>query len=886
MKVAPEREAGRLRRALRGNALARSGLILLAVLALIALLGPLLWHYGYAEITPDLSQPPSLGHPLGTDGLGRDMLAQVMRGLHQSLLIAITVAVLASVFGTALGVIAGYFGGWVDAAIMRLVDLVLTIPVLAVAAFLGNRLSEAGVSWVGLALVLSGLLWTSVARLVRGVSLSLRSLPFIRAAQVMGASRRRIMLRHMLPNVADHVIVATALLVGVAILSETGLSFLGFGVRPPDTSLGLLIASSQSAVLTRPWLFYAPGLTIILIVLAVNQIGEGLRGVVNPRAAPANAMLSAASGRRQRAAASPGDSAPLLSVTGLTVSFPGSARAAVDEVHLTLARGRVLALVGESGSGKSLTALAIAGLLPVGAIAAGGINFDGQDLTGLSFREWRAYRGRRIATIPQDPTTCLNPVQTIGAQFAESLSLVKPMPAREARRRAVELMQVMAISDPESRFDQYPHQLSGGMRQRVVIAMAMIFDPDLIIADEPTTALDVTVQAQVLSALRAARERTGAAMLFITHDLALVAGIADEVAVMRAGRIVEQQDVFALFAAPRDAYTARLLRLAPRLERDAAAAGTPADPSEGATPAARAAPAETAAPAPAAPAPAAKSAPTAQRAASAAPAGPALLRVEGLERHFSRGRSRRAGVVAALGGIDFELARGERLGIVGESGSGKTTLLATIMGLHRPSAGRVLFEGVELSPAARHTSSRHLAVVFQDPYSSLDPRMTVAELLEEPMRIHGDRARAPARAAQMCDRVGLARTDLARFPHEFSGGQRQRIAIARALMLEPRLLLLDEPVSALDVSIQQDILQLLRDLKRDSEVAYLLVSHDIAVVASMSDRIGVMQRGRMVELGPAERVLTAPSHPYTRALMEAVPVPDPVRARALRHGMR
>jgi peptide/nickel transport system permease protein len=867
VKVAPEREAGRLRRALRGNALARPGWVLLSMLVLIALIGPLLWHYGYAQITPDLSQPPSLRHPLGTDGLGRDMLAQVMRGLHQSLLIALTVAVLASVIGTALGVFAGYFGGWVDAAIMRLVDLVLTVPILAVAAFLGNRLSEAGISWVGLALVLAGLLWTSVARLVRGVSLSLRSLPFIRAAQVMGASRRRIMLRHMLPNVADHVIVATALLVGVAILSETGLSFLGFGVRPPDTSLGLLIASAQSAVLTRPWLFYAPGLAIIFIVLAVNQIGENLRTGVNPRTATIN-PFSSAPGRRRRAPVSRGGGGPLLSVTGLTVRFPGRAQAAVETVHLELARGQVLALVGESGSGKSLTALAIAGLLPLGAVASGGILFDGQDLSGLSFEEWRAYRGRRIATIPQDPSTSLNPVQTIGAQFTESLGLAERITAREARRRAVELMRLMAISDPELRFDQYPHQLSGGMRQRVVIAMAMIFDPDLIIADEPTTALDVTVQAQVLAALRAAREKSGAAMLFITHDLALVAGIADRVAVMRAGRIVEQQDVFALFAAPRDAYTARLLRLAPRLEPSRVAAGAPVAPV-----------------APLAPsAPLASSAPGtyfAPSAPSAVQPGAPLLRVEGLARSFSRrGRRGAGGVVAALSGVDFELARGETLGIVGESGSGKTTLLATILGLHPPSAGRVLFEGVELSPATRRAASRHLAAVFQDPYSSLDPRMTVAELLAEPMHIHGDGVRAVARAEQMCERVGLTRTDLARFAHEFSGGQRQRIAIARALMLDPRLVLLDEPVSALDVSIQQDILQLLRDLKRDLDVAYLLVAHDIAVVATLSDRIGVMRGGRMVELGPTTRILTAPAHPYTQELIKAVPVPDPVLARA------
>jgi len=401
----------------------------------------------------------------------------------------------------------------------------------------------------------------------------------------------------------------------------------------------------------------------------------------------------------------------------------------------------------------------------------------------------------------------------------------------------------MAIRDPKSRLDQYPHQMSGGIRQRIVIAMAMIHDPDLIIADEPTTALDVTVQAQVLDALRIARERTNAAMLFITHDLALVAGIADRVAVMREGRVVEENDVFTIFNAPQDPYTQRLLSLAPRLTADAVVgSGAPALPG------------------------------------SSEP----LLSVKNLSRHFLKPRTKLLTederVIHALCGVNFDLAPGETLGIVGESGSGKTTLLSTILGLYRPTTGQVVFEGVDLasaSPAKRLAASQRMSVVFQDPYTSLDPRMTVREILEEPAHIHGQGSIARARALQVLDRVKLPKSTIDRFPHEFSGGQRQRIAIARALMLDPRLVVLDEPVSALDVSIQQDIIDLLGELRRDSQVAYLLVAHDLAVVAELSHRIGVMYGGQMVELGETAQVIGKPAHRYTQTLLDAVPIPDP-----------
>ncbi|MGZ9811671.1 dipeptide ABC transporter ATP-binding protein [Pseudoroseicyclus sp. H15] len=828
-------------RRFRANPMAMLGLVVLVLLVATAILGPHLWIYSHTDITPDLSQPPSLAHPLGTDTLGRDMLALSMRGMQQSLSIAGSVAAIACVIGTIMGVVSAYFGGWVDAGIMRLVDLVLTVPTIALAAFLGNSLAGAGVSWLGLALVLAALMWTSVARLVRGVSLSLRDMPFVRAAQVMGGSAPRIMLRHLVPNVADHIIVSTALLVGVAILSETGLSFLGFGVQPPDTSLGLLISSAQTAVLTRPWMFYAPGVLIILIVLSINYVGEGLRDAFNPRADLDNPLVAAA----RKGAGAPAPAAEnLVEIRDFSVRFDGGT--AVEGLSLDIRRGEVLALVGESGSGKSLTALSIAGLLPNQSVATGTLIFDGDDMGRLGFEGWRAYRGRRIAVILQDPATSLNPVLTIGAHFEESLRLAGPMSREAMRARAAELLEVVAIRDAATRLDQYPHQMSGGMRQRIVIALAMVHQPDLIIADEPTTALDVTVQAQVLETLAKAREAVGAAMLFITHDLAIVAGLADRVAVMKAGALVEEQDVHGLFTAPRDPYTRRLLSLAPRLDR-------------------------------------VEFAPPVER------PGPPLLQVQGLTRDFIRPRASGGTLeerrVRALDAVSFDLAPGETLGIVGESGSGKTTLLNCILGIHPPTAGSVQFEGVDMAKATRavrREASKRMSVVFQDPYSSLDPRMTVADILAQPMRIHGRGGEARARAEAMLDRVRLPRAALGRFPHEFSGGQRQRIAIARALMLDPRLIVLDEPVSSLDVSIQQEILELLVDLKREAGVAYLLVAHDLAVVAGLADRIMVMTAGEAVETGTAEQIIRRPAHAYTRRLLSAVPVPDPDVERARR----
>ncbi|WP_326829917.1 dipeptide/oligopeptide/nickel ABC transporter permease/ATP-binding protein [Streptosporangium sp. NBC_01810] len=552
----------------RRHRLAVVSLVVLVLVALFAFVGPLLWHYRYDQITPDNSQPPSATHPLGTDSLGHDLLAQVMRGTQQSLLIALSVALGAALIGTVTGIVAGFYRGRTDAVLMRVVDLFLTVPTIAVAAVLGHNFAgESG--WFLIAAVLAALMWTTVARVVRGVVLGLREREFVAAARSLGASNARIMASHILPNVAGPIIVSVTILVASAILAETALSFIGFGVQPPDTSLGLLIANAQSAVSTRPWLFYSPGVVILLIALSINFIGDGLRDALDP--------AHTRGPRRRRYLAQPAqrtDVIPdevLLSIRDLRVVFAadGGDVPAVRRLDLDLRRGEVVGLVGESGSGKSVSAAAIMGLLPPTATVSGSIRFAGQEVIGLAEPQYRRLRGRRVAMVFQDPMSSLSPVHTIGDQVAEAVRVHQGCSWAAARDRAVELLDVVGVPDARNRLRDYPHQFSGGMRQRVVIAMAIANDPDLIIADEPTTALDVTVQAQVLAALRAVRERTGAAILLITHDLGIVAQVADRIAVMYAGRLVETGTAVDVFDHPAMPYTRGLLDSIPRLDRPA-----------------------------------------------------------------------------------------------------------------------------------------------------------------------------------------------------------------------------------------------------------------------------------------------------------------------------
>jgi peptide/nickel transport system ATP-binding protein len=619
---------------------------------------------------------------------------------------------------------------------------------------------------------------------------------------------------------------------------------------------------------------------------------------------------------------------PILAVRGLEVTFPGRAGdvRAVRGIDYELRPGEVLGIVGESGSGKSASATAVAGLLPAHAVVTGSAQLAGEELLGLDDAGMARIRGKRIAMVFQDPLSALTPVYTVGDQISEAVRIHNDVSKEAARERTVELLKLVGIPNAADRASAFPHEFSGGMRQRVMIAMAIANDPDVIIADEPTTALDVTIQAQVLEVLRTAREVTGAAIVMITHDLSVIAGFADRVAVMYAGRIVETGTVDEVFYSPRMPYTMGLLGAIPRADESR---DRPLVPIEGNPPSLQNLPAGC----PFAPrcplvfdtcrevepaliavgSPGHLSAchlaekieaggwgPTDVYPLPELPVAPAaripreerevVLEAKDLVRHHPLMKGavfkRQVGAVRAVDGISFDVRDGETLALVGESGCGKTTTLLEVLELAAPQAGRIVVLGrdtAEISAAERRAMRRDVMIVFQDPMASLDPRLPVSDILAEPMRTQGmEDKQISARIRELLRLVGLNPEHAARYPQQFSGGQRQRIGIARALALEPELLVLDEPVSALDVSIQAGVINLLEELRARLGLSYLFVAHDLAVVRHIADRIAVMYLGKIVEIGDVTRVYELASHPYTQALLSAIPLPDPHKERARR----
>jgi peptide/nickel transport system ATP-binding protein len=542
----------------------------------------------------------------------------------------------------------------------------------------------------------------------------------------------------------------------------------------------------------------------------------------------------------------------VVDIDNLTVSFATDVGtvAAVRDVSLAVAAGEVLAIVGESGSGKTVTARSILGLLPETATTRGAIllsSKDGastHDVVTLSGADLGDVRGRDAAMVFQEPSTALNPVFPVGWQIAEGLRAHGRYSRKEARARAIDVLRRVGIPDPETRVDHYPHQFSGGQKQRIVIAQALVLDPGVIIADEPTTALDVTVQAEILDLLRRCRDDFGTAIVLITHNMGVVADLADRVAVMYQGRIVEQADVRTLFADPQEPYTQQLLGSVPRLGQGLAR--------------------------------------TQERAAARAPGWAEAAPVVAARdlRIVYPGRLRRPDFVA-VDGVSFSIRPGEVLGLVGESGSGKTTIGRAIAGLTKVSGGSLEVLGAEMN-GVRERAFRpvreRIGFVFQDPASSFNPLLTIAEAVAEPLVVHGraDHPRgARGRVDELLEAVQLPRAFGDRYPHELSGGQRQRASLARALALNPELLIADEPTSALDVSVQARVLDLFDELQREYGFAALFISHDLAVVDLLADRIAVLYRGRLVEEGTGAEVLGAPQHPYTQRLLASLPVPDP-----------
>ncbi|WP_137873650.1 ABC transporter ATP-binding protein [Rhodococcus sp. Q] len=527
----------------------------------------------------------------------------------------------------------------------------------------------------------------------------------------------------------------------------------------------------------------------------------------------------------------------ILDIENLTIRFGPDTDPVVTELDLVVGAGEIVALVGESGSGKSMTAKAVLGLLPDGAAATGSIRLGGDEIVGTTEADLARLRGTRAAMVFQEPQTALNPVQKVGWQIAQALKARGKISRADARARAVELLRLVEIPDPELRVDWYPHQLSGGQKQRVVIALALSGNPDLLIADEPTTALDVTVQAEILTLLRSLRDERGTAILLITHNMGVVADIAERVAVLRRGKLVEERAVHDLFTAPRERYTRQLLAAVPRLPDG-----------------------------------------NVEVAEVAASAETPVLSIRDLDVVYPARLGNKE--FHALHSVSLDVAAGEVLGLVGESGSGKTTLGRAALGVVTATSGAVTVDGVDLTTvSARELRAlrRGVALVHQDPAASLDPRRSIADSIGEPLVVHraASGALLRTRVEELLDSVRLPRAFADRRPSELSGGQRQRVALARALALAPRLLVADEPTSALDVSVQAEVLDLFADLRQEYRFACLFISHDLAVVHQVADRVAVLRRGEVVETGFTATVFGSPRDEYTRGLLDAVPLPDP-----------
>ena len=923
-----------------------AGLIFLLMVIVAAICAPLIApHPPDAADINAVNAGPSPSHWLGTDDLGRDILSRLIWGARISLRASFEIVGLAAIIAIPLGLVAGFFRGAVDSVIMRTMDALFSFPplimALTVAALLGADINDAAIA---IAIVFV----PSFVRLLRGEVIAVREEAYIESARSLGATSKRLLGRHVVPNVASPIIIQLALALGFALLIEAGLSFLGIGEQPPTPSWGGMLQEGFQFINSAPWAVIFPGLAIMLTVLAFNLVADGLRdslgrerptgsslvgGERDGRRSPL-ARVGSTSGPRVDAPASEPDVA-LLEVRSLRIEFLTRQDwlPVMEDADFTVQRGKTLGLVGESGSGKTVSALAIMGLLPAKVSrVAGSILFEGRDLTSLSAASLRKLRGNDIAMIFQEPMTSLNPAFTVGNQIAEQVRAHREINRADAWKVAVEMLDRVEIPHAATRAQDYPHAFSGGMRQRVMIAMALSCSPKLLIADEPTTALDVTTQSQIIELLHTLQSEEDMAMIFVTHDLGVIADVAADVVVMYAGQIAEQATALDLFGRPRHPYTAALLDSIPQL----IPRGEPLHAIPGMVPradqfpagcrfaprcshvqdACTVAPVSLREPARMDRASAGQAAVGGSRVSLArcvrqdelilsgvadlgtaaspntqsatepvAPAGSPVLEVTDLVKDFpirSGVLRRTTGTIRAVDQVSLCVDAGTTLGLVGETGSGKSTLARLILRLIDPTSGTVVVDGKDITSLRGPALRRHretMQMVFQDPYSSLDPRQSIADVVGEPLAIHTSMSRAEReqRVVQLLDQVGLGSHVLQRQPHEFSGGQRQRIAIARALALRPRLLVCDEPVSALDVSTQSQVINLFTDLQQQLDVAYLFIAHDLSVVRHISNRIAVMYLGQIVEEGNADEVYERPTHPYTAALLSSIPVPDPTR---------
>lgn len=851
------------------------GFGLMALFLVVAVLAPWIAPYDFDAVRDadgvkfGTQQAPSAAHWLGTTVGGQDVLSRVVFGARTAVEVIVLAVVLSSLVGVPLGLVSGYLGGWLDRVLVLVMDALYSFPSLLLAIIVSIVLTGGQSSAFGgifaAAVSITVVFVPQYFRVVRNATLAVKSEPYVDAARVVGVRTPRILRRHVFSNVSQSLPVIATLNASEAILTLAGLGFLGFGIEPSAAAewgydLNKALPDAASGIW---WTGTFPGIAIVLIVLGVTLVGESLNDIWNPLlrtrggtdghdaeevadlVAVDPAGVAPVEASAPAAPESSGERLAVLSLRDLSVSFrtDGAPVNAVRGIGFDVQPGEVVAVVGESGSGKSVSSRAVLGLLPDTATVDGSAVLrtpgdEPRELIGRRSDAMRSIRGDEVSMVFQEPSTALTPVRTIGWQLVECIRAHRDVSVAEAKERAVELLELVGLPDPADRVGHYPHQLSGGQKQRVVIAMAIACEPDVIIADEPTTALDVTVQAAILELLLSLRDRLGTAIVLITHNMGVVADVADRVVVMYRGAIVEQAPVDQLFSAPAHPYTRALLDAVPHLGRETG----PGD----------------------------------------APASDVVLDVDRLVVDFAGGFGRPT--FRAVDDVSLQVRKGEVLALVGESGSGKSTIGRAAVGLQQPTSGSITVAGHQvsgISDARLRPLRRRFGFVFQDPAASLNPRLSVGDCVAEPLRTQTDlsSAEVEARVRQLLEDVQLTGEHAGRFPHELSGGQRQRVSLARALALDPDLLIADEPTSALDVSVQARVLEVFRELQERLQFACLFISHDLAVVDSLANRVAVLQHGRLVEVGPRESVLGSPAQDYTRRLIAAVPVPDPVEQR-------
>ena len=735
------------------------------------------------ELDAPAPTPPSLTNPLGTDDQGRDVFARLLYGIRLSVLFGLLLTFFSSLIGIFVGAIQGYFGGKTDLFVQRFLEIWGSLPQMFILIIVSSIFLP---GFWSLLIVLLLFSWTSLVGVVRAEFLRCRNFDYVKAARALGVSDMRIMFRHILPNALVASVTYIPFILSGSIVALTALDFLGFGMPVGSASLGELVAQAKEN-LSAPWLSVCAFVTMAVLLSCLVFIGEGVRFAFDTRAKRSfneSVYKSVPQEKTQK----------LLSVRHLSVAFGD--KTVLHDASFDIQKGQVVALVGESGCGKSVTALSILGLLS-NAKVKGSVQLNGQELIGLSDRTMQKIRGRKIALIFQEPMTSLNPLHKIKKQIAEVMQIHF---GKVNQARIFELMDLVGLKHDKGRIlNSFPYQLSGGQRQRAMIAMALAGDPDLLIADEPTTALDVVLQKQILDLMKDLQKKLGLSVLFISHDKKTVSYMADRIYQVKKGQVRP---------------------FVPQKER-------------------------------------------ANHKKISKPTKNVLLTVHDLSVFY--------GKMEALRHIDFNLMQGQTLGIVGESGSGKSTLANALVRLIKATGNISLCNQniLQLSDKKFNALRRDIQIVFQDPFSSLNPRMTVAQIIAEGLHVHSCKTDAASAVKKVLHEVGLSDEFMNRYPHELSGGQRQRISIARALILNPKVLILDEPTSALDAKNKDLILDLLDKIQKKTNISYLLITHDMDVVAKMSDNVMVLKDGRCVESGPASTILSDPKQEYTRSLLSA-----------------